>query len=295
MNNLDLNLFKTFYIVAKHKNFTKASEELFISQPAVTKSIKKLEEQLNTKLFKRTNNGIVLTQEGEIVYSYAERLYNIIIASNNLIDDINNAKYKNLNIGIPTHLGTFYLVDYLNEFNNKFPNTHINIINKSSEEMLRMLERRELDIVIDTDMAVIENDTIGKLEILKLNGCFVAGKKYKDLLNKNIKLNEINNYPLILPGKTTANRKMIDLYFKRKNIVLNPLIEANSSSISKKIILNNLGIGWMIREFISEDLKNKELYEIKIDIEEVSIPVSIAYNKIYLNNIVKEFIKMFKK
>ena len=161
--------------------------------------------------------------------------------------------------------------------------------------MLRMLERRELDIVIDTDMAVIENDTIGKLEILKLDGCFVAGKKYKDLVNKNIKPNEINNYPLILPGKTTANRKMIDLYFKRKNIVLNPLIEANSSSISKKIILNNLGIGWMIREFISEDLKKKELYEIKIDIEEVSIPVSIAYNKIYLNNIVKEFIKMFKK
>lgn len=295
MKNIDLNLFKTFYIVAKHCNFTKASEELFISQPAVTKSIQKLEEQLNTKLFKRTSNGISLTAEGEIVYNYAQKLYNLVVASNNVIDDINNIQFKNINIGVPTHLGTFFLVNYLKQYNEKFPNMHINIINKSSEEMLKMLEKRELDVVIDTDMMVTENDIIIKNEILELDGCFVAGEKYKNLINKKIDPKEINNYPLILPSKMTSNRKMLDIYFRRKNIILKPLIEANSSSISRNIILNNLGIGWMIKEFVSEDLENKKLFEIKIDIDEVAIPVSIAYNKIYTNSVVKEFINLFKK
>lgn len=294
MKNIDMNLFKTFYIVAKHNNFTKASEELYISQPAVTKSVQKLEEQLNTKLFKRTNNGIFLTDEGRVVYLYAEKLYNLTIASNNLIDDINNVQFKSINIGVPTHLGTFYLIKFLADFNNKFPNTHINIINKSSEEMLKMLERRELDLVLDTDMSATNDEIIKKIELIKLEGCFVSGEKYKDLSSKKIKPSELNDYPLILPGKTTSNRKMLDIIFNRKNVLLRPLIEANSSSISKNMILNNLGIGWMIKEFVSNDLNYKKLYEIKVDIDELSIPVSIAYNKIYQKKIVEKFIKMFE-
>lgn len=295
MHNIDLNLFKTFYFVAVHNSFTKASEKLYISQPAVTQSIKKLEEQLNVELFKRTSNGIVLTKEGEKVFYYAEQLNNLIEANSNLINKIKEDEMETINIGVPTHIGTFYFIKFLEKFNTKYPNVKINIINKKSDEMLHMLERRELDIVLDTDINNYDSKVIKAYEILKLESCFVCNEKFKDIANKKLSPIELNNYPLILPGKTTSNRKIIDLFFKKKNVVLKPLIEANSSSISKGIIKRGIGIGWMIKEFIKEDIENGKLFEVKVDVDQVLTPVSIAYNIKYNPKIVDEFIRIFKE
>lgn len=296
MHNIDLNLYKTFYYVAKFNNFTKASETLCISQPAVTQAIKRLEEQLNVELFKRTSNGIVLTKAGELVYYYSEHICNLTESNINLISQINSLKESVINIGIPTHIGTFYFVKYLKKFNDKFPNIKVNIINKKSDEMLRLLLKRELDIVIDTDMTNISDKTIKMRKIVELDSCFVGNIKYKKLSeNGMISPNKLNQYPLILPSSTTSNRKMIDYYFKKENIVLKPLIEANSSSISKEIITQGIGIGWMIKEFVIDDLKNGNLFEIKVDVDKIMTPLSIAYHDKYTNTVVKEFIKMFEK
>lgn len=296
MYNIDLNLYKTFYVVAKHNNFTKASESLCISQPAVTQAIKKLEKQLNVELFKRTSQGITLTKAGELVYCYSEHLCNLVESNVNLISQINLLKESVINIGVPTHIGTFYFVKYLKKFNEKFPNVKVNIINKKSEEMIKMLLKRELDIVIDTDMVNINDKTIKIRKIIDLDSCFVGNKKYKKLSESGmISPEKLNKYPLILPSSTTSNRKMIDYFFKKENLVLNPLIEANSSSISKEIILQGIGIGWMIKEFVIDDLKNGDLFEIKVNINKIKTPLSIAYHDKYTNDVVQNFIKLFNK
>lgn len=295
MYNIDLNLYKTFYYVAKYNNFTKASEKLCISQPAVTQAVKKLEEQLNVELFKRTSKGIVLMQAGELVYYYSEHICNLAESNINLISQINSLKESVINIGVPTHIGTFYFVEYLRMFNDKFPNIKVNVINKKSDEMLRMLLKRELDIVIDTDMSNISDKTIKIRKIVELDSCFVGNKKYKELSeNGVVSPQKLNEYPLILPSSTTSNRKMIDYFFKKQNIILNPLIEANSSSISKEIITQGIGIGWMIKEFVIDDLKNGDLFEIKVDIDKIMTPLNIAYHDKYTNSVIKEFIKMFE-
>lgn len=295
MNNIDLNLFKTFYVVASCNSFNKASEKLFISQPAVTQSIKKLEEQLDVELFKRTSTGIYLTKAGEITYHYAEQLCNIVDANKNLASKLKEAEIETINIGVPTHIGTFYFIEFLKKFNMKYPNVKVNIVNKKSDEMIKLLEKRELDIVLDTDINNYNNKIIETYEILKLESCFVCDKSFKpNIKNKNILPYELNNYPLILPGKTTENRKMIDLFFKKKNVVLNPMIEVNSSSITRGIIKQGLGIGWMIKEFIKEDLATGELFEVRVNIEQVLTPVSIAFNSKYNKEFIKEFIKIFK-
>lgn len=295
MNNFDLNLFKTFYIVAKYNSFTKASKKLYISQPAVTQAIKKLEEQLNVELFKRKANGIFLTNAGQIVFYYAEQLWNLAEANNNLIKKIKEVQIETINVGVPTHIGTFYFINFLIEFNRRYPKVKVNIINKKSDEMIKMLEKRELDVVIDTDMRSVNNNIIQIDEILKLEGCFVGNEKFKKISEKGIiSVSQLNSYPLILPSHTTANRKTIDFYFKQKNIELNPLIEANSSSISKGIIKQGIGIGWMIKEFVKDDLEKGILYEIKVDVEQVLTPVSIAYNIKYVNEVVKDLINICK-
>lgn len=295
MYNIDLNLFRTFYVVALYNSFTKASEKLFISQPAVTQSIKKLEEQLDVQLFKRTSNGISLTKAGELVFYYAEQLCNIVDANKNLVDKIKDVEFETINIGVPTHIGTFYFIKFLKKFNEKYPNVRVNIINKKSDEMLKMLEKRELDIVMDTDINNYDSKIIETYELLQLKSCFVCNEKFKSVAQKQkILPQELNNYPLILPGKTTSNRNMIDLFFAKKNIILNPLIEVNSSSVTKGIIKQGLGIGWMIKEFIKDDLEKGILYEVKVDINQVLTPVSIAFNVKYNKEFVNEFIKIFK-
>ncbi len=295
--NIDLNAYKTFYLVARYKSFTKAAQELYISQPAVTQTIKKLEEQLNIKLFNRSSNGaITLTAAGEVVYYYAEKIFNLAIANKTVVEQARDASFEVINIGVPTHIGSFYLVKYLKMFNEKYPNVKFNIINKKSDEMITMLKKRELDIVIDTNMDDFRDDLISTIKILDLDSCFVCSEKYKDIADKKkIELNELMKYPLILPGETTSNRKMIDYKFKEKGIVLKPLIEANSSSISRQLIIEGVGIGWMIKEFVQEDIDNHNLYELNVDFDQVLTPVSIAYNKKFNHDIIKEFIKIFKQ
>lgn len=294
--NIDLNLYKTFYIVGKYKSFTKASQELYISQPAVTQAIKKLEEQLNLELFKRTSKGIELTPAGEVVFYYSEKLCELALANQEMLDKAKDASFDIINVGVPTHIGTFYFVNYLKVFNKKYPNIRINIVNKKSEEMLKMLTKRELDIVIDTDMPDLDGSTLSKYDILNLESCFVCNEQFKSVAEKEIvKASELVNYPLILPGPHTANRKMIDMYFKKKQIVLKPLIEANSSSVSKGIISKGIGIGWMIKNFVLEDIQNGKLFEVKVDIDKVFIPVSVAYNKKFNHDIVKDFVSILKK
>ncbi len=295
--NIDLNAYKTFYLVAKYKSFTRASQELFISQPAVTQTIKKLEDQLDIELFKRSANGaITLTPAGEVVYYYAEKIFNLVIANKKVIDRARDASFEIINVGVPTHIGAFYLAKYLRVFNDKYPNVKFNIINKKSDEMIAMLKTRLLDVVIDTNMGEYKDDLIATSKILDLTSCFVCGEKYKNLSkNEKMDIRELLKYPMILPGETTTNRKMIDCSFKEKGIVLNPLIEANSSSISRQLIINGLGIGWMIKDFIQDDINKGFLYELNVDFEPILTPVSIAYNKKFNHDIIKEFVKIFKK
>ena len=295
MNNFDLNLFKTFYVVAKCNSFTKASEQLYISQPAITQSIKKLEEQLNVELFKRDGSGISLTKAGEIVFNYSEQLYEIAEANCNLLKKIKDAEVDTINIGVPNHIGTFYFVKILKKFNMLYPNIKVNIINKKSDEMLKMLIKRELDIVIDTDMVEADDKLLVTHKILDLESCFVCNEKFKYVADKGlISPQELIKYPIVLPSSSTSNRKMIDLYFKKENIILEPLVEANSSSISKGIIYQGIGIGWMIKEFIKDDIDAKKLFEVKVDVGQTLTPVSIAYNKKYINESVKAFIEIVK-
>ena len=295
--NIDLNAYKTFYLVAKYKSFTKASQELFISQPAVTQTIKKLEDQLNIELFNRSANGkITLTAAGEVVYYYAEKIFNLAVANKTVVEQARDSSFEVINIGVPTHIGSFYLVKYLKMFNEKYPNVKFNIINKKSDEMIIMLKKRELDVVIDTNMNDFRDDLISTIKILDLDSCFVCSEKYKNIARKEkIELNELMRYPLILPGETTSNRKMIDYKFKEKGITLKPLIEANSSSISRQLIIEGIGIGWMIKEFVQEDIDKHILYELNVNFEQVLTPVSIAYNKKFNHDIIKEFIKIFKQ
>lgn len=294
--NIDLNLFRVFYAVGKNLNMTKTAEELYISQPAVSQALKRLENMLNVKLFEKSSKGIILTEAGKVIYEHSKKICQLDTATTELVKQIENKQNAVLKIGVPTHIGTFYFPRFIAAFNKKYPKVKIEVINKRSEEMIDMLKNRKLDIVIDTDMMDIEdNDTVNKLKLLELEGCFVCSPKFYNFkTNQMIPANELTKYPLLLPSKKTHNRKVIDYVFQKQGVLITPLIDINSSSISKEIISRGVGIGWMIREFVQDDIDSGKLVEIKTNVSPVMTSLDVAYHKKFISDSTREFIKILK-
>lgn len=294
MKNVDFDLYKVFYIVAECGSFNKAAEILSKTQPAITHDIKNLEEQLNVVLFTRTPKGNILTKEGKAVYYYAEQLFKFVEANENLLKNIHKENRRCLKIGIPTHIGITYLVSHLEKFSNNFKDIKIEIINKKSDEIYRMLEIRELDLVID--IGLNESKDIVSKKLIEVESCFVGNEKFKSLsTQKNVTLDQLSSCPIILPSKETSNRKMIDLFFEKQKISIEPFIETNSAMFTKELVLNGFGVGWIFKEFVSKELKNKELYEINVNLEKLVTTLQVYYHQKFLKEETELFLKYLEK
>ena len=206
-SNINLNLYKNFYEVAKYGNITKAAENNFISQSAISKSIKKLESELNVKLFYREQNGVTLTDKGKELLYFVEKSYNnLIIAERNMIETENLERGK-LSIGMPSNIGSFYLFDKVIDFHKKYPNIEITIITGGTSKLLSLLDSHEIDFMIDTSpIKDISTDLIKK-KLDEIEYCFIVNKNTK-ICNPNEikKLSDLSKYPLILPIPKTENR-----------------------------------------------------------------------------------------
>ena len=193
--NVDLELYRIFYVVAKSKNMTRAGEELFISQPAISQAIKKLETELGGTLFLRSNKGMELTEEGKMFYSYikdALELINNAEAEFTSFKDLDKGEVK---IGISTTLTKLVLMDTIKEFHKNYPNIDIKITNELTSNLIEDLKRGKLDFVIYNESDIKEIGIELKV-IKKLKEGFIYNPYfYKDDIKS---INDINDYPLIL-------------------------------------------------------------------------------------------------
>jgi len=145
--NVDFELYRIFYTVANNGNITKAAEELMISQPAISKTIKNLEEQLGGKLFVRTKRGVILTEEGKELYKYISKAMEYIKCAENRFTELINLDVGSIRIGISTTLTKEFLLPYLEVFHEKYPKIDIQIITNMSNELIFKLKNGLLDIV----------------------------------------------------------------------------------------------------------------------------------------------------
>ena len=129
INYINLNLYKVFYICSKCNSFVEASKKLCVSQPAISKQIKNLEDLLGTKLFYRDSNGLLLTNDGKQLYNYIDKSYNYLMAGEKIIKENNNMNVGTIVIGAPAHIASFYLLEYIVEYRKKHPNVFFRIVN----------------------------------------------------------------------------------------------------------------------------------------------------------------------
>ncbi len=292
-NNIDFNAYKVFYAVAKYESFSKAANELYISQPAISYSIKKLEDELNTKLFIRLNRGIKLTDAGEKLKFYVENALNNLVAAHKELSEVEeNQLTGEVTIGIHSNIGTVLLPKIVKKFSEKYPNTKINIYNSTTKEMKELFKNHQIDILIlhypifDTEQSNIYEEKLFTCET-----CFFGIKKYYDLFNISKEKNIIFDYPLILPLKGFTTSNALEKNFKNHNALLSSNIYLYSTEMMISLVKEGIGVGWTQRKCIQKELENNELYEIPVEVELPKIEFSIAYDKNTIGKTAIEFAK----
>lgn len=262
--NIDFELYRIFYTVANNGNITKAALELNISQPAISKSIKNLEEQLGGTLFIRTKRGVILTSEGKEFYNYIKKAIEYITSAENKFTDLINLETGCIRIGISTTLTKEFLLPYLEKFHKLYPNIDIMISTNISSELLTKLRNGLIDIVILNLNNKKYDDDIEIIKCKEINDCFVINNDYLNLNNLNLSIKDLNNYPLILQTRESNTRDFIDNFAKEHNIILKPNMELASYTLVVTLVKIGFGIGYATKEYIKKELENKELFELKI-------------------------------
>lgn len=259
--NINLDLYKVFLSVARNGNITKAANELMISQPGVSKSIKNLEDQLNCSLFVRTKSGVYLTEEGKLFYSKLSDAMELIDNAEKSLMEMINMECGYINIGISNTLTRNFLLEYLEEFHRLYPKIKIKIYTNPTFELLIKARNGIIDFIILNLPYDIPNDFNTK-KLKTIQDCFVANSNYSYLKNQIIPLNELNNYPLILISKGSNTRYFLDEFCLSNNINLIPEMEFTSYSLVTHFTKIGLGIGLVTKDFIKEELKNGDLFEL---------------------------------
>ena len=293
--NINFELYRIFYVVANKKNITKAAEELFISQPAVSKAIKNLENNLGGKLFNRTKKGVVLTEEGKEFYNYIKIALEYINNAENKFNDLINLETGTIKIGVSATLTKYFLTPFLEEFHDLHPKINVQIDTNITKVLLDKLKNGLLDLVILNLPYKKEND-IKIVKCKNIQDTFYANKNYGNLKNKELSLKELNNYPLILQAKSSNTRTFLDDVAKENNVTLNPSMELASYSLVTEFTKIGFGIGYLTKEYIQDELKNKELFEIKLKEKIPKRSIGIAYsNKNLPSFATKEMIRIITK
>lgn len=289
--NVDLELYKVFYAVAKHKHMTKASEELHISQPAISQSIKKLEDQLGGTLFLRSNKGMELTEEGKMFYEYVKGALELINNAENEFTSFKDLSKGEVKIGCSTTLTKLVLINALKDFHLDYPNININITNDLTSNLINNLKLGKLDFVIFNESNIKEtNLNLEKIKELK-QGFIYNPEFYDDNINN---FEDLNNVPLILQKEESNSRKLLDYIAMQNNVKLIPKMEVVSQELITEFTNIGLGIGFAIIDLAKINFKS--LKELNINKKIPNINIYLATNKsVSLTFASKMFIKYLKK
>ena len=293
--NINLDLYRIFYIVAKNGSISAAADILYISQPAITFQIKKLEEQLGVSLFTRTKRGVVLTDEGSTLFEYVERAMDNITNGENALSNLKNLDSGIIRIGSSTTVCKHVVMPYLEKFHELYPKIEIQIVNSLTNNLIKDLRNGNLDILF-LNLPMAEDKDLNIIPIKDVQDIFVGNKKFYDLTGGKVLLKDLNKYPLIFQKLPSNTRSYLNNYLKSNNTDLKPQLEVVSYNLIMDLVGAGFGIGYATKEFIQQELDNNTLFEIKV---EPSVPkrfIGIAtIDKKIPNYSVKKLIDMINK
>ena len=275
--NQNLSSYRIFYTVANTGNISKAAKELYISQPAISKSIQKLEESVGCKLFSRSSRGVVLTDEGKLLYEHVSEAFETLTLGEEKLKRSIELGVGHLKIGVSSTLCKYLLLPYLKEFIRQNPHISISISCQSTNDTLKLLEDNKIDIGLIGKPENLKNIHFDFLE--EIEDIFVAAKDYlRNLKARGIQKDHIlQSSTLMLLDKNNMTRQYIDDYLQENQIFIKDSIDISDMDLLIDFARIGVGVACVIKNFVREDLANGTLVEIPLGFPIHKREVGFAY------------------
>ncbi len=291
---VNLELYRVFYTVAKLGSSTRAAEELFISQPAVSQAVKQLESQLGTTLFNRTHMGMELSsQGGKLIFGQVEQALKLLDDAESKLLELKTTATGTIRIGATDAIFSYVLADKIVKYNAKYPAVKIELITGTTPETIEQLKDNKCDVGF-INLPIEDKDVKFTGTVAHLSDIFVAGEKFAHLKGTKVNLSDLHRFPLLMIESNTVARRALTEYTQTLGIQLHPDIEVENWDLMLKFASCGMGIGCVPREYATGYLESGELFEVDVM---PSLPVrgvGIALPKnVPLQFALKEFISMF--
>jgi len=256
--DINFELYKIFYTVAKKGSFSAAAKELYVSQSAVSQSIKSLETLSGSTLFIRGTKHVKLTSVGEMLYSHVEQAYNLLKTAEAKMREMQHLGMGEIKIGVGDTILRYLLIPLLQKFILEYPMIKIQIINRTSPGIINSLKSGTVDLGIVT-LPVLDKN-IDAPVFKEVEDVFVASSRFEYLVGKTVTPEELAALPLLLLQKESLTRRNLDSYFNSFGLDIAPEIELESMELLVELSKIGLGIAHVLRESVSEMVSSGELF-----------------------------------
>ncbi len=272
-----LDFYRIFNVVSRNNSFSRAAQELYMTQSAVSQSISKLENELDIQLFHRTSKGVKLTSEGKLLYEHVSSALGMIEIAEDKLLEFKQLKIGELRIGVGDTISRYFLLPYLEEFHLRYPGIKLNILNGTTTEICAFIKSGRADLGI-CNLPILD-EHIEAIPCKEIQDIFVCGEKYKEIAKNPISFEDLMKMPLIfLEGKSNS-RIFVESFLKKKGFQVSPLFELGSYDLLIEFTKINLGISCVIKEFSEDYIKRGELYRVLLEEEIPKRSIGICYLK----------------
>ena len=263
--SVKLELYRVFKEVAEVGNITAAAQALYISQSAVSQSIKQLERDLQTRLFARNSRGVTLTAEGQMLYEYVRSAMGLLETGEEKLSQTRELQMGQLTIGASDTVTSQFLLPYLDTFHKRHPAIHIQIVSGRSHKVLGLLRSGKVDIAFASTPA--DDAGLRIYPCFDTHAIFVAGAEYPCDFRHVYTLEEIAAFPLILLDRKASSRVFLEQYFLQNGLKLNPEIELGARSLLVDLAAIGFGVAGVTEEFVRKELDSGRLKKLKTSFE----------------------------
>jgi len=295
--NSNFEYYKIFYYVAKYENLTKAATALKTSQPAVTRTIHKLEGELGCRLFTRSKTGMKLTPEGRTFYGYVAAGCAQFFKGENDLSNLISLENGTIYISATETALHCYLFQAMEEFNSLYPNVRFKILNNSTTESVNAVKEGKVDLAFVSANLQVAKPLRMKI-LRKYHDILISGNRFGELKDdgKEVSLKELVSYPWISLTAETITRRFLNEYFEKNSLTFTPDMELATTDMILPAVRHNLGLGFIPAEFADSELKSGQVFEIKVKEKLPERNIILIYDMEYPQSIAaKEFQKFLKE
>ena len=295
--NSNFEYYKIFYYVAKYENLTKAATALKTSQPAVTRTIHKLEGELGCRLFTRSKTGMKLTPEGRTFYGYVAAGCAQFFKGENDLSNLISLENGTIYISATETALHCYLFQAMEEFNSLYPNVRFKILNNSTTESVNAVKEGKVDLAFVSANLQVAKPLRMKI-LRKYRDILIAGMRFEELKagKEELSLKELVSYPWISLTAETITRRFLNEYFEKNSLTFTPDMELATTDMILPAVRHNLGLGFIPAEFADAELKSGQVFEIKVKEKLPERNIVLIYDMEYPQSITaKEFQKFLKE